>query len=200
MADWIGQTGAVLMAYYPGMEGGHALADVLFGKENPGGKLPFVIPQSEADLPQVDWSATQQEYWGLAGYRKLLAEGKQPLFPFGFGLSYTTFALTEEALECGQEEAEKAVICVTVQNTGKRAGSEVVQIYAAYEDEVQRLCRFEKVFLQAGEKRQLRMAVSADDLQGYDSLSGRMCFRPGMYRFFAGTDSSAKCLGNFNLG
>lgn len=159
-----------------------------------------MIPQSGADLPQVDWSATQQEYLGLAGYRKLLAEGKQPLFPFGFGLSYTTFALTEEALECGQGEAEKAVICVTVQNTGKRAGSEVVQIYAAYEEEVQRLCRFEKVFLQAGEKRQLRMAVSADDLQGYDSLSGRMCFRPGMYRFFAGTDSSAKCLGNFNLG
>lgn len=200
MEDWIGQTGALLMAYYPGMEGGHALADVLFGKENPGGKLPFVIPQSGADLPQVDWSATQQEYPGLAGYRKLLAEGKQPLFPFGFGLSYTTFALTEEALECGQGEAEKAVICVTVQNTGKRAGSEVVQIYAAYEEEVQRLCRFEKVFLQAGEKRQLRMAVSADDLQGYDSLSGRMCFRPGMYRFFAGTDSCAKCLGNFNLG
>jgi len=200
MADWIGQTGALLMAYYPGMEGGHALADVLFGKENPGGKLPFVIPQSGADLPQVDWSATQQEYLGLAGYRKLLAEGKQPLFPFGYGLSYTTFALTEEALECGQGEAEKVVICVTVQNTGKRAGSEVVQIYAAYEEEVQRLCRFEKIFLQAGEKRQLRMAVSADDLQGYDSLSGRMCFRPGMYRFFAGTDSCAKCLGNFNLG
>ena len=88
MEDWIGQTGALLMAYYPGMEGGHALADVLFGKENPGGKLPFVIPQSGADLPQVDWSATQQEYLGLAGYRKLLAEGRQPLFPFGFGLSY----------------------------------------------------------------------------------------------------------------
>ena len=103
-------------------------------------------------------------------------------------------------MECGQGEAEKAVLCVTIQNTGKRAGSEVVQIYAAYEEEVRRLCRFEKVFLRAGEKRQLRLTVSADDLQGYDCLSGRMCLRTGCYHFYVGTDSSAKCLGNLNLG
>lgn len=196
MADWIDRTGAVLMAYYPGMEGGHALADILFGKANPSGKLPFVIPRREEDLPQIDWNACHQTYQLLTGYRKLLSEGKKPLFPFGFGLSYTTFSLTEQRIEC---EAGKITVSLRIQNTGKRSGSEVVQVYAAYEEEIRRLCSFEKVVLQAGEKKDLCLAIAADRLEGYSDQMGQLYLRQGSYHFYAGTDSSAEYLGTVLL-
>ena len=91
MEDWRERVPAILMLWYPGMEGGHALADVLLGRVNPSGKLSFVIPKRAEDLPFFDRDATEIEYDLWHGYRKLERDGHTPAFPFGFGLSYTSY-------------------------------------------------------------------------------------------------------------
>ena len=91
MTQWYDCINSVLMAYYPGMEGGTALAEILYGDVNPSGKLPYVVPYSEDDLPHVDWEATDQYYEYYHGYTRLEKNGVKPLVPYGFGLSYTTF-------------------------------------------------------------------------------------------------------------
>jgi beta-glucosidase len=83
----------VLMAYYPGQEGGTAIAEILFGNVNPSGKIPFVIPYEESDLPQVNWDTTNQWYDYYHGYTRLEKVGKKPLHPYGFGMSYTTLSI-----------------------------------------------------------------------------------------------------------
>lgn len=189
MTDWIDKVGAVLLAYYPGMEGGHAVADVLFGKENPGGKLPFVVPKSEKELPEVCWDTKEQVYTSMMGYRKLLQEGKEPLFPFGFGLSYTTFTISDITVTVQEENVK---ISLNVKNTGRRSGSEVVQIYIAYEEEVRRLCAFQKVELSSGKECMLELCCSFTNLSAYDVSIDQMIFRSGMYHVFVGTDSLAE--------
>ena len=118
LKEWQDSVGAVLMAYYPGQEGGTALAEILFGDVNPSGKLPFVIPADEKDLPQVDWEATEQYYGYYHGYTKLEKEGIAPLYPYGHGLSYTTFKVSDA--EFGTTEDGVAASC-TVKNTGDRS-------------------------------------------------------------------------------
>lgn len=111
---------AILFAYYPGMEGGGALADILFGKVNPSGKLPFAIAQKESDYPDIKWNTKAQHYGYYHGYHKLDKEHKPCDYPFGFGLSYTTFRVGQpELLEVGDGHAQ---IAVSVANTGSRAG------------------------------------------------------------------------------
>lgn len=189
MADWIDKVGAVLLAYYPGMEGGHAVADVLFGKENPGGKLPFVIPKSEKELPEVCWDTKEQVYTSMMGYRKLLQEGKEPLFPFGFGLSYTTFTISDITVTVQEENVK---VSLNVKNTGRKSGSEVIQLYVAYEEEVRRLCAFQKVELSSGKECMLELRCSFTRLSAYDVSIDQMIFRSGMYHVFVGTDSLAE--------
>jgi beta-glucosidase len=96
---WRERVAALLIAWYPGMEGGHALADVLFGRVCPGGRLPCVFPRSAEHLPFFDPEAETIEYGLFHGYRLLEKEGHRPAFPFGFGLSYTRFTCTELELE-----------------------------------------------------------------------------------------------------
>lgn len=198
MEEWILKTGAVLMAYYPGMEGGHALADILFGKASPCGKLPFVIPRREEDLPSIDWNAKKQTYQGLVGYRYLMAQGEKPLFPFGFGLSYTSFVLKEKRLRSGNGR-EAAAVSLIIRNTGKREGREVVQVYFSFENEVRRLCGFEKICLAAGEEKSLSILILPEKLYGFDEKSNGLCLRRGTYEFFCGTDSLAESLGTLNF-
>lgn len=93
--EWQDNAGAVLMAYYPGMEGGTAIGEILFGDTNPSGKLPFVIPNSQDDLPAINWEIDTQYYHYYHGYTKLEKENISPAFPFGFGLSYTEFEITD---------------------------------------------------------------------------------------------------------
>ena len=119
MTEWAELANAVLMAYYPGQEGGTALAEILFGDVNPSGKLPFVVPYQESDLPFVDWNATDQYYEYYHGYTRLDKNGVKPLVPYGYGLSYTTFEYTAPEVS---EEGNELVARLSVKNTGGRPG------------------------------------------------------------------------------
>src|SRR5437763_1893649 len=169
---------AILMLWYPGMEGGNAFADVLLGRVNPSGKLPCTFPKHAEDLPFFDKHATAITYDLWHGYRKLERDGAQPAFPFGFGLSYTTYAYSNLQLaqdRLGADDTLEARIDVT--NTGKVAGEEVVQLYiAAQGSKVERapkeLKAFARVRLSPGETRTARLAVPVSDLAYYDASAG----------------------------
>jgi beta-glucosidase len=125
--SWREQVGAMLMAWYPGMEGGHAVARLLFGEVDPGGRLPCTWPRSAEQLPPFDPSAGTVRYGPLHGYRLMQATERSPAFPFGFGLTYTTF---EHGRLTGRRAWDGTItVTVPVTNTGTRAGDEVVQLY-----------------------------------------------------------------------
>ena len=175
---WREQVPAILMLWYPGQEGGHAFADVLLGQVNPSGKLPVSFPKNAADLPFFDKDATAITYDLWHGYRKLLRDGAEPAFPFGFGLSYTSFAYTNLHLEQEQLGADSTLVAtVEVTNTGSVAGDEVVQLYvaalgSAVERAPKELKAFARVGLAAGETRTVRFSVPAADLAYYDAEHG----------------------------
>ena len=121
---WRTQVGAMVMAWYAGMEGGAAVADILFGDEVPGGRLPCSWPVSAGDLPPFKRFTRKIVYGPLHGYRKSEADGTRPAFPFGHGLGYTT-------IEWGEPEVVDGAVRVALTNTGDRSGVEVVQLYRA---------------------------------------------------------------------
>jgi beta-glucosidase len=125
--SWREQAGAILMAWYPGMEGGHALARVLFGEANPGGRLPCTWPRAAEQLPRFDNRSRRVRYGPLHGYRLMQAAGRSPAYPFGFGLSYTTFEYGR--VEAGRRRDGTVRLTVPVVNTGTVPGDEVVQVY-----------------------------------------------------------------------
>ncbi|MBR3595886.1 MAG: glycoside hydrolase family 3 C-terminal domain-containing protein [Clostridia bacterium] len=170
MSEWHGEVSAVLMAYYPGMEGGTSIADVIFGKVNPGGKLPFVIGKKDSDFPEVRWQALEQYYGYYHGYKKLLRDNKTEDYPYGFGLSYTDFRISEPVLS--HIDKDTAVFTVDVKNIGSREGSETVQLYIGYansavERPVRELRDFRRVYLGAGESAQVKLSVRKADLSYY---------------------------------
>jgi len=165
---------AILMAWYPGMEGGNAVADVLFGDVNPSGRLPLVFPKSVDALPRFDNRAKQVEYGCDHGYRLLDRQGVAPAFPFGFGLSYTTFRYERLSLE-GKTPGRggSVTVRVEVKNAGERAGEEVVQIYiACIGSRVQRPVRelkgFGRLSLEPGETGTLERTIPVSSLATYD--------------------------------
>jgi beta-glucosidase len=125
--SWREQAGAILMAWYPGMEGGHALARILFGEAGPGGRLPCTWPRGAEQLPPFDNRSRRVRYGPLHGYRLMEATGRSPAYPFGFGLSYTTFEYGR--LEAARGRDGTVRLTVPVVNTGTRPGDEVVQVY-----------------------------------------------------------------------
>jgi beta-glucosidase len=125
---WDKDVAALLYAWYPGMEGGRALADILVGDAEPSGRLPVAIPARREDLPVVDWGARTVTYPRWFGQQKLDRERVAAAYPLGYGLGYTTFDITDLAV--GNLEGEEFTAAVTVRNTGSRAGRHVVQIYA----------------------------------------------------------------------
>ncbi len=159
---WLGTVDAALMVWYPGSEGGHALADVLFGRAEPTGRLPFAIPREESDLVDFDRDATTAHYGLLHGQWHLDATGADAHLPFGHGLGYTSFDL-------GEAETAGDEVVVAVANTGDRAGSTVVQVYGSvpgstFERPPKRLVGFAKVRLAAGESTELRVPVDRSQL------------------------------------
>jgi beta-glucosidase len=160
------------------MEGGHAFADVLLGRVNPSGKLPLSFPRSAFDLPFFDRDAPAITYDLWHGYRKLERDGVEPAFPFGFGLSYTTFAYRH--LRLAQDSlgsAETLVATVEVTNTGSVAGDEVVQLYIGAQGSVverasKELKAFARVGLSPGETHVVRLEVPIADLAYYDDKRG----------------------------
>ena len=154
---WLEAPAATLMLWYPGMEGGHALADVLLGQAEPGGRLPFAIPVDAEDLVDFDKDATRFRYELLHGQWWLDHRGTPAHLPFGYGLGYTPFTLDEAArVEAGVE--------VTVRNRGARPGATVVQLYGSVPDSTRlrppkRLLAFRRVPLGAGESTSLTLPV-----------------------------------------
>lgn len=194
MKEWQDSTGAVLMAYYPGQEGGTAIAEILFGDVNPSGKLPFVIPQDEADLPQVDWEATEQYYGYYHGYTKLEKEGIAPLYPYGHGLSYTTFKVSDATFN--GDDAKVTATC-KVKNVGACLGTEVVQMYVGFSHSkvdrpVKVLRGFTRVELQAGEEKLVTIACPLEKLAYYDPYTRQMTVEKMEYELYIGT-SEADC-------
>ena len=178
METWRKAVPAILMLWYPGQEGGHALADILTGKVNPSGRLPCTFPVSAGHLPFFDRDGTAITYDLWHGYRKLLRDGNAPAYPFGFGLSYTTFAHAKLRLASATLMPEATLeATVEVTNTGRQAGDDVVQLYVSVlgskvERAPRELKAFARVHLAPGETRAVRLVVPAAELGWYDETKG----------------------------
>ncbi len=177
MESWKDRVDAILMAWYPGMEGGNAIADILFGRVNPSGKLPLTFCTSEKQLFPFDKKAKQATYDAYHGYRYFDRENLSPAFYFGFGLSYTAYAYANLRLDKKQvrldDNPEKTLTAsVDITNTGERSGEEVVQLYAGYHGDVPRPARelkaFAKVSLDPGQTKTVPLAVPLADLACYN--------------------------------
>lgn len=189
--EWKEDVSAILMAYYPGMEGGTALAKTLFGDVNPSGKLPFVVPQNEKDLPETDWEATKIKYDYYHGYTKLDKEGKEPTLPFGFGLSYTTFDVTNSDFKVTEDVM---IASSEVENIGDRAGAEVIQLYVGYSESkidrpVKVLRGFERVTLEPGEKQTVQVTCPIEKLKWYNPQTKTWELEDILYDVYIGTSS-----------
>ncbi len=185
---WLEDVAAVLHAWYPGEEGGHAVADVLFGDHAPAGRLPVTFPVSEGQLPLTyDHKPTGRgdDYLDLTGH---------PLFPFGYGLSYTTFAYTDLRITPDSMQADgTTTVRATITNTGTRAGDEVVQLYvrdvlATMARPVMQLAGFTRVHLAPGERREVAFTLGPEHLRMLDE-SMRWVVEPGVFRVLVGASS-----------
>lgn len=188
MSRWLDNVGAVIDAWYPGEEAGHAVADVLFGDYNPAGRLPITFPISEGQLPlYYDHKPTGRgdDYLDRTG---------QPLFPFGHGLSYTTFEYSALSIEPAViSPSGSAVVRCRVKNTGMRAGDEVAQLYirdvlASVARPVMQLEGFRRVHLEPGAEREVTFDLSPEQLHMLDA-SMRWVVEPGVFRVMVGASS-----------
>ncbi|MCH8476016.1 MAG: glycoside hydrolase family 3 C-terminal domain-containing protein [Opitutales bacterium] len=197
---WQKKVPAIVQGWYPGSEGGRALADLIFGRICPSGKLPFSWPavlEECAAHARDAYRDEQVDYReGLfTGYRwHDLPDSPKPLFPFGHGLSYTRFTLTDPCWETSPNEDQPGKVKVTVQNTGEIAGAEVVQWYVAPTNPpvprpVKELKGFAKVFLQPGESRQITLPLQWRDLSFWDDQKDCWVVASGDYQILLGTCS-----------
>jgi beta-glucosidase len=207
---WFNQVSGVLEAWYAGSKGADAVANVLFGNVNPSAKLPMTFPRSEADLPHPHLVTPPPGSRGPAitetgeakptfevhydeglkvGYKWYDAENKPVLFPFGFGLSYTTFSYSDLKVTPGSE----TTVSFTVKNTGSRAGAEIAEVYAALPasagEPPKRLVGWSKVNLNAGESKKVTVNIAPLYLSIYDETSDSWKLVPGSYTFMAGESS-----------
>lgn len=164
--EWKNLPAAIVLSWYSGCEGGHALADLLLGRENFGGRLPFSVPTSEEHLPHYDVDAREIEYDRWFGQRLLDEKGVRAAYPLGFGLSYTTFSVS--GLEVEKSGREALRVRVRVANTGACAGRFVAQAYGVVQVPrwpKRNLLGFQVVALEAGEEKTLDIAASTRPLQ-----------------------------------
>lgn len=211
LMPWLDEVPAVLQAWFPGQEDGIIVSRLLFGLANPSGKLPVTYPRAEADLPArtpLQWPGVMEENdirrveysEGLEiGYRWFDAQDIQPLFPFGYGLSYTTFALSDIAVAPAAIDGSAPVrVTLTVRNTGKIEGAEVPQVYLGFPagagEPPKRLVGFEKVWLQPGESRRVEItidpAASSHPFGVFNPQNRRWENLPGEYTLMVGTSSA----------
>ena len=195
MSDWLPDADALLMVWYPGQMGGYAIADLLFGEANPSGKLPITFPRDLDQLPPFDNVSKEVTYDYFHGYRYVDRNGFTPEFPFGFGLSYTTFELSNLRANRSQANAGDAVtFTVDVANTGGAAGAEVVQLYVSYPgSEVERAERelkgFAKVALGPGARASVEIEIPVDKLAYYDLARSAWLVEALEYVVHAGASS-----------
>lgn len=189
--EWKDKVNGIIHAFYPGMEGGTAIAKVLFGDVNPGGKLPFTVASDESHYPGFDINATEVTYDRYHGYIKLDHDGNKASFPFGFGLSYTEFSHDSLSVECGPDGVVASLI---VTNTGERKGDQVIQLYIGFdgskvEREHKLLKGFERVSLNPGETRKVSISCPFERLRYYDPVSGSWILEKMEYQLYLGPDS-----------
>jgi len=197
---WLEQAGAVLEVWFPGGDAGNGIANLLSGKTNPSGRLPLSWPRDVTQLPRpelpgaggIGTAPTSVDYaieGADVGYRWYQSKNLQPLFPFGYGLSYTTFehgALKVDA------KGGKVTATVTVRNTGTRAGADVAQVYVQVPGaKARRLAGFSKVFLKPGEQRSLSIPLEHRLLADFDTARHAWVVRGGDYVVSEGRSSAA---------
>jgi beta-glucosidase len=215
---WLSSAGAVLDAWYPGESNGTALGNVLFGKVDPSGHLPVTFPQSLSQVPTSDPSQFpgvngQVQYSeGLdVGYRYYDAKNEKPLFPFGYGLSYTSFKFSNLTINpssvqnststpgttschCSGQSSPQVTVSATVTNTGKVAGSDVAQLYlgdpSAAGEPPRQLKGFDKVALAPGQSKTVQFKLNGHDLSYWDDAANGWVLPDGQYHVYVG-DSSA---------
>ena len=186
-----GNYDALLQAWYPGQGGAQALAEVLFGDYNPSGKLPVTFYRSNNDLPDfLDYSMENRTYRYFQG---------QPQYAFGEGLSYTTFSVGKGKLSKTSMKADGSVkLTVPVTNTGKREGSEIIQVYVKSLDypeaPIKSLKGFQKVNLQAGETGKAVITLDGESFEYYDPSIDELSTRSGQYQILYGTSSRERDL------
>ncbi len=174
MQSWMNDVDGILMAWYPGMEGGNAIAEILFGDFNPCGKLPINWPKSEDQLFESGNHQEQIVYTYYHGYKYFDKHSLEPQFPFGFGLSYTGYEYTNLVLSTNTIPKDGMItISADIKNIGDVKGEEIVQMYVGYnESEVDRPVRdlkgFCKVSLEPGEIKTINMDLNAKDLVYYN--------------------------------
>jgi beta-glucosidase len=207
LEDVVGDMPAILEAWFPGVQAGHAVADVVFGKVNPGGKLPASFPRRLGQVPiyynheqtgrpcnpAVKWNSRHRDIPSCS-----------PLYVFGYGLSYTTFEVSDLKLSSRSVSRKGSLTAsVTVQNTGSRTGDEVVQLYihdpvASISQPVRRLRGFERVTLNPGEKRTVEFTLDKSDFGFYDNR-GKFVVEPGQIDVYAGSSSDASLTKSFTV-
>ena len=195
-----GQYDALLQAWYPGQGGAKALADVLFGDYNPGGKLPVTFYRSNDDLPDfMDYSMKNRTYRYFTG---------QPQYAFGYGLSYTTFSvgkgkMTAKSAKIGKSKKPYTVVVVPVTNTGNREGTETVQVYVKRLDDagapIKALKGFQKLTLKPGETQKATIALDSEAFEYYDETIDELAVKPGRYQILYGTSSRDEDLQSFDF-
>ncbi len=196
MSEWSDQTAAILQTFYSGMEGGNALAALLFGDVSPSGKLPFSVARDESDYPFFDKDASEIEYGALHGYT-LLDEQETPAhFPFGHGLSYARFAYRALKVRRAPGGIEAMV---SLRNDGAMRADEIVQLYVSFPGSVvarprKLLRQFQRVTLAPGQTRTLTLFVPDDDLAYYAPTPGRWQLEPGDHRIHVGGSSAPAAL------
>jgi len=202
MAPWVDRAKGVLHAWYPGQEGAIAVAEIIFGKTNPSGKLPVSFETKLEDNP------TFNSYWDddkdlnveftegiFVGYRHYDKSNIKPIFPFGYGLSYTTFEYGKpQATSSAIKTGEPLLFSVDITNTGNVDGAEVVQVYVADIESslprpVKELKAFEKVFLKKGETKTIKVELTKDAFSFYDPAKHDWVLEPGEFKIVIGSSS-----------
>ncbi len=213
LMPWLNQVSAVLEAWYPGQSGGPAIADLLFGVTDPSGKLPITFPASEAQLPRpaipqppdgvTPFDVNYTEGYNV-GYKWYDVNGFTPLFSFGYGLSYTTFSITNAALVNNLSSTTNPNFQVTfnLANTGGVAGAEVAQVYlgmpASLNEPPKRLVGWQKVLLQPGASQAVTIEVDQNDsshpMSYWDTDTSSWLVAPGTYTVYLGNSEAAASL------
>jgi beta-glucosidase len=196
---WIDRARAVLLAYYPGLEGGRAVARLLAGQVNPSGKLPVTFPHRLDDTPAfLNFPGQRQAVYGegiFVGYRYYDTRDMPVLFPFGHGLSYTQFEYSQLELPAQAQAGETIEVSLDVRNTGERAGAEIVQLYvsdlqAGLPRPPKELKGFQKIELQPGETQKLRFQLDKRAFAFYDPQRQDWVVEPGLFEILAGSSST----------
>ncbi len=209
MTQWVDKAPAILQAWYPGLEGGNALAKIIFGEVNPSGKLPMTFPKKLEDHPshklgEYPGDSVYVNYYDdiYVGYRYFDTYKTEPQFAFGHGLSYTSFEYSNLKLSAA---GKGATLSFTIKNTGKLAGAEVAQVYVkqlhpSLPRPEKELKGFKKISLQPGESKTVTIALNENAFQYYDDIKNEWVKEKGSYDILVGGSSrSIKLMGKINF-